>query len=274
MSAPVERDYVLGTHDPEIVRLGLQHRVWRHRVLDLWRRCGVNEGQSVLDLGCGPGHAALDLAELVGPAGRVVAVDRSHRFLEALKAAAAARGLTHIDAVEADIAAEALTLPPVDRAWCRWLLIFAADPAAVIANAARALKPGGVLMLHEYVDYGAWSVSPRSEAFDRFVAAVMASWREHGGDPDIGRRLPRLLAEAGLETTAMEPVVYAPRPHDPTWRWPASFVQSGLDRLVAIKALDQATADQVQADWAALERDPHAFTLTPTVLEITAVKRR
>ena len=33
-----ERDYVLGTHDDEIYRLGYQHRVWRPRALDAWAR--------------------------------------------------------------------------------------------------------------------------------------------------------------------------------------------------------------------------------------------
>ena len=36
-----ERDYLLGTHDAEVQRLGLQHRVWRPRVLDAWRRAGI-----------------------------------------------------------------------------------------------------------------------------------------------------------------------------------------------------------------------------------------
>jgi ubiquinone/menaquinone biosynthesis C-methylase UbiE len=62
-----EKDYVLGTHDEELIRLGLQHRVWRPMVLDCWQRAGITVGKRVLDLGAGPGYAALDLAEIVGP---------------------------------------------------------------------------------------------------------------------------------------------------------------------------------------------------------------
>jgi SAM-dependent methyltransferase len=72
-----DREYVLGTHDDEVSRLALQHRVWRPRALDAWRRAGFMVGQTLLDLGCGPGHAAADLAEIVGPSGRVVAIDQS-----------------------------------------------------------------------------------------------------------------------------------------------------------------------------------------------------
>ena len=50
-----ERTYFLGTHDEELERLGLQHRVWRPTVLDCWRRAGIGPGSKVLDVGAGPG---------------------------------------------------------------------------------------------------------------------------------------------------------------------------------------------------------------------------
>ena len=65
-----ERDYVLGTHDEEIERLGLQHRVWLPRASDAWRRAGFSVGHTLLDVGCGPGWATLDLAGIAGPTGR------------------------------------------------------------------------------------------------------------------------------------------------------------------------------------------------------------
>src|SRR5258706_6203782 len=88
-----ERDYVLGTHDDEIERLALQHRVWRPRALDAWRRAGFTVGQTLLDVGCGPGMATLDLSEIVGPTGRIVAMDRSRRFLDVLESRRTQRGL-------------------------------------------------------------------------------------------------------------------------------------------------------------------------------------
>src|SRR3974377_347413 len=53
-----ERDYVLGTHDAELERLGLQHRLWRPRVLDGWRRGRHRGGPTGLGVGAGPGGAA------------------------------------------------------------------------------------------------------------------------------------------------------------------------------------------------------------------------
>jgi hypothetical protein len=62
-----EADYVLGTHDDEVARLGLQHRVWRSVVTECWHRVGITHGWRVIDVGAGPGYATADLAEIVGP---------------------------------------------------------------------------------------------------------------------------------------------------------------------------------------------------------------
>ena len=47
-------DYVLGTHQVEITRLGLQHQVWRPYVLDAWSRAGMSRGSKVVDFGGPP----------------------------------------------------------------------------------------------------------------------------------------------------------------------------------------------------------------------------
>src|SRR5262249_26163508 len=103
MSGTADREYVLGTHDEELARLGLQHRVWRPTALACWHRAGVTVGSRVLDVGAGPGFAAVDLAEIVGPTGRVVAVERSARFVAAGRQACAARGLAHVEYHELDL---------------------------------------------------------------------------------------------------------------------------------------------------------------------------
>src|SRR4029077_1636950 len=59
-----ELEYVLGTADAEIRRLGMQHAVWRSDATHAWRVAGFRPGSTIIDVGCGPGFAALDLAEL------------------------------------------------------------------------------------------------------------------------------------------------------------------------------------------------------------------
>ena len=68
MTEKAENDYVLGTNDEELDRLGLQHRVWRPVVTECWQRVGITHGWRVIDVGAGPGYATADLGEIVGPA--------------------------------------------------------------------------------------------------------------------------------------------------------------------------------------------------------------
>ena len=268
-----EKDYVLGTHDAEIQRLGLQHRVWRPQASRLWKRAGYTAGQCLLDVGCGPGYASVDLAEIVGPSGRVISMDRSRRFLDVLEATSRARGLAQIQTHELDL--DQATLPDVraDGAWVRWVFSFVTQPESLLRRIAERLRPGGVLTFHEYVDYRAWQLSPRSSAFEAFVAEVMASWRANGGEPDIGLELPRWLDSLGFEILVMRPITEVARPGDFLWQWPKAFVGTGIQRLVDIGRMAPDHAREVQQAFDQLEHTPGGFCLTPTVLEVAARKR-
>ena len=270
-----DRDYVLGTHDDEIARLGLQHRVWRPRTLDAWQRAGFTVGQTLLDIGCGPGHASVDLAEIVGPSGRVVAIDRSRRFLDALEDTRRRRGLDQLTTHELDL--DDAALPDVlmngaDGAWVRWVFAFVQRPRELLARVCGALRPGGVLVLHEYFDYSTWRLAPRSPEIEEFVRVVMESWRTNGGEPDIGLELPHWLGELGFETRTLRPLVEIVPATNFLWQWPKSFIEVGLRRLVDIGHLDPARAEAIARAFAACEAAPHTLMITPAVLEIIAVK--
>jgi SAM-dependent methyltransferase len=268
-----ERDYVLGTHDEEIERLGIQHSVWRPRALAAWRRAGFRSGDTLIDVGSGPGYATLDLAELTGPSGRVIAVDRSRRFLDALQKVQRESGLEHVDVIESDLEAVDLGERIADGAWCRWVLAFVPRPRALLERVARALKPGGAFVSHEYFDYASWRVLPRSALFEDFVQAVITNWRGSGGEPDIALDIPRWLEELGFAIESTTPIIDAITPTNPIWKWPASFMDVGLRRLIDLGAVNASRGAAMQAELTRIANDPEARMITPGVLEIVARKR-
>jgi SAM-dependent methyltransferase len=277
-----ERQYVLGTDDVEIERLGLQHRVWQPYVLDAWRRAGIAEGHCVVDLGCGPGHASFDLASIVGPAGRVIAVDQSRRFLSHLQRRADAEGRVNIELVDADINDPASRLALLDQigrkppfsVWCRWVLAFVNEPRDVLADLAHAMSPGSTIVLHEYYDYAAWQLIPRCGELEEFVAMVMASWRATGGEPDVGLKIPGWLTELGLEVTSTRSLVHVVPATDPIWNWPAAFVRAGSQRLVALGRLSADRAEEILRAFDAAAASPGVRLITPAVLEVIARKKK
>ena len=268
-----EKDYVLGTHDEEIARLALQHRVWRPWASDAWRRANFTVSQTLIDVGCGPGNASFDLAEIVGPRGRVVAIDRSRRFLDALEATRRQRNLDQVEALELDLDHAPLPSLGADGAWVRWVFAFVRNPRDLLARVRDALRPGGVLVAHEYLDYSTWRTAPHLPEHEEFVQIVMKSWRETGGEPDVGLDLPRWLAELEFETLSLKPIVEILSPSTYGWQWPKAFLASGLARLVELGHVTPTRAGEMERAFAASEAAPHTLMITPAVIEIIARRR-
>jgi SAM-dependent methyltransferase len=270
MTTQVERDYVLGTHDAEVQRLQFQHDLWQPHVRHAWLAAGIGPGSHVLDVGAGPGFATFDLAELVGPLGRVVAVERSRRFIDLLAGACDAGGMHHVEAHEMDLMHDAIPASGLDAAWCRWVACFVSDPALLLRRVHASLRRGGVLVLHEYVDYERYRCLPARPGIERFVQEVVASWRATGGEPDIARQMPALLKDAGFRVTGARPLGFAALPNESAWHWPAGFVRTNVPRLLELGRVDAAWAKAVLDDLTAAEADPGSLFISPQVLEITA----
>src|SRR6478735_3868676 len=162
-----ERDYVLGTHEEELARLGLQHRVWRPVVLDCWQRAGITVGKRVLDVGAGPGYAAIDLAEIVGPTGEVVALERSRNFIRALETTCRTRSLANVKIHELDLMKGDLPKGDYDFAWCRWVISFVNDQSLLIKKLCSVMLKGSVAIFHEYRHYDTWRFLPRLPVHER-----------------------------------------------------------------------------------------------------------
>ena len=259
-------DYVLGTRDDEVERLGLQHRVWRGRVLEAFRRARIRSGQTVIDVGAGPGFVARDLSDLVGPSGKVIALERSPHFVARLRE----RGLANVEVREQDVS-EPFGIEGADASWCRWLLSFVADPAETARHIGAALKPGGIAVFHEYAAYGTWRMMPPDALQERFRSLVMQSWSDSGGEPDVALWLPQWLGEAGFEIVETRILADIITPADETWQWPRAFMETGARRLHELGYID---AGEVEPMARLLDDPPEgAHMLTPLVAEVIGRKR-
>jgi len=277
MNTESSQEYVLGTHRAELERLGLQHRLWSRAASSLWERAGISAGMAVLDIGAGPGFAALDLAQLTGPTGSVLGIDESDQFVIFANDQAKARFLPHASFVHGDATKlEALDLEPgsFDFVYIRWVLCFVSDPTAVIRSVSRLLKPGGCLCIQDYFRYDSMCVAPRNKIFETVIKAIDKSWRDHGGDPDTMGTLPRLAINHGLDLEHIGRVeVGTARPGSTMWNWPDSFWKVFLPRLVELGYLSADEHREFLAVWKQLSADPAAFMHLPPMYEMIARKK-
>ena len=273
---PPKPDYVLGTHNDEHARLGMQHSLWQEFVLDAWKRAGICTGTRVVDVGAGPGFATMDLADIVGATGHVTAVEISSKFAQEVKDQANVRGLKNISVHIVDLMHEDIPLANAgvqfDAAWCRWVCMFVPDVGALVRCVHNALRAGGVAVFHEYVHYETYGLQPPTPGIDSFTQAAMKSFSARGGNANIAGTLLKELRQHGFEIMSIKPIARSARPHEPLWQWPAGFIRTYLPRLVELGQVDNSFAANVLAELARAEQDPQSIMLTPTVLEIIARK--
>lgn len=272
-----DEEYILGTGSEEATRLGLQHRLWSASAHLLWEQAAIRPGMTVLDVGCGPGFATADMAQIVGPAGRVIGVDESPTFLKQLNDQIHARRLHNVERVLGDVQElESLlgaATGTIDLAYARWVLCFVPKPERVIQGIARLLAPGGRVVIQDYFNYETMTLAPRREPFSRVIRAIGDSWRARGGDPDIMSRVPAMLREHGLEIEHLDVAQRIARPGTTMWHWPDSFWRTYLPRLVEFGHLTRAEVNAFDAAWAQASHDPDTFMFLPPVFGLIAVKR-
>jgi ubiquinone/menaquinone biosynthesis C-methylase UbiE len=154
-------------------------------------------GQRVLDVGCGPGTIALDLARRVDP-GPVVGIDSAADAVAAAIAARDEAGLT--DTVSLSVGdVYAIDAPDAsfDVVHAHQVLQHLTDPVAALREMGRVLAPGGLLSVRES-DYGAFAWAPTDPILDRWMELYHQVTRTNRAEADAGRYLPGWFRAAGL----------------------------------------------------------------------------
>jgi ubiquinone/menaquinone biosynthesis C-methylase UbiE len=146
----------------------------------------------VLDIGCGDGALT---AGVLAWCGRVTAVDVS---ADDFRQGAATLGLANLTFVQADAIRLPFPAGTFDAVMAHSVLESGVEPALVLAQALRVLRPGGWLAAAS-VDYGALLLAgPDVELLRRSNDIREQTWLRSGADPFLGRELRRLITEAGF----------------------------------------------------------------------------
>lgn len=263
--------YILGEDDEELKRLRFQHVVWNCETKRLLHRAGFSLGQTLLDVGCGPGLTTLDLREIVGDKGRVIGIDASSRMIATLNSKIASRGISNVRAKVRD-AGSLDELEHFDGAFSRWVLCFVEDPASVVRTITGTLKAGGRFVLMEYFNYTAMTLEPESALFQRVSLAIFESFRNPGGGLEVGRRLPGLMESAGMQVESVAPICAVGRPGTGIWDWFAGFHRTYLPKLVPRGFLSQSELSDFSHFWEEVSSRSDALFFAPPMLGIVGVK--
>jgi SAM-dependent methyltransferase len=183
-------------------RLIAQSRLFDPLTRRVFEAAGLAPGMRVLDLGAGVGDTSMLAARIVGPEGAVVGVDVSADPLVSARARAAAAGLRNVEFVHGDALSADLGDEPFDAVVGRLVLMYVADPVAVVRSVARRLRPGGLVCFQE-VDATFDPCYPPSPLWDRARGWFRATVARAGVEPRMGVRLFETFVGAGLAAPDM-----------------------------------------------------------------------
>ena len=192
-----DRSYALGHSNREIQRLQRQAEMLRPITERLLVSAGVESGMRVLDIGCGPGDVSMLIADLVGPTGHVIGIDPSAEAIDTARLRCVELGRSNVEfSVDRVDTYDASTT--FDAAVCRYVLIHQVDPSEFLRATRRLVRPGGVIALHEMDITRGIQSYPRVPRLHEVYDAVTNTLLRAGTAFDVGGRLVRVFADAGL----------------------------------------------------------------------------
>jgi ubiquinone/menaquinone biosynthesis C-methylase UbiE/GNAT superfamily N-acetyltransferase len=159
---------------------------------------GLQPGDAGLDVGCGTGADVRLIAARAGASGRAVGVDVSSDLL------AAARERTPAGVTAEFVAADAHALPFADAEFAaarvERTLQHVTDPAGVIAQMARVVRPGGRVV----ADEPDWDTVVISSGDQQTARAILDELRASSRNPAVGRAVAGYFADAGIAVNTVD----------------------------------------------------------------------
>jgi ubiquinone/menaquinone biosynthesis C-methylase UbiE len=248
--------YALGHSEQELQRLIRQGQALAPFTRQLFEEAGISRGMRVLDVGCGSGDVAFLAADLVGPSGKVVGVDRERRAVDWANARAKSQGTANVNFVEGD-PVEMEFDQEFDAIVGRLVLMYYPDPVGALRKLTKHVRLEGLIVFQE-MDLSNARSRPVAPVFQRSVTWIKQTLNATGARTQLGFELYSVFVEAALPRPSMRIDAWiGGGPQCPAYEIVADVVQSLLPVMeklniasvaeVEISTLAQRMRDEVVA---------------------------
>ena len=268
------RRYILDGSDEDLRRLLGVADATRELARSAFRRVGMQEGWHAIDCGCGPIGGLAVMAEMVGPAGRVVGVDFGEPAIERARSVVAALELGNVELFAGDIheIGPAAVGGPFDLAYTRFFLMHQPDPVRTLSQIARLLRPGGWIVAQEALRSPPPRSHPHLDALGAYWDLAYQVLERAGGVPHGAvDGLAGSARAAGLDVVDVNgsfPIV------DPELGFDlhAATLLAARERAVASGVAAGPQIDDLVSDLRAAKGGGYEWVSTPFMLDLTLRK--
>ena len=162
----------------------------------------LQPGQSLLDVGSGPGHQLFEMSATVGPSGQLVGVDPAESAIEI--SSRRCQGLTNVRFEQASLPTLPFDDASFDSVMSSQVFEYLDDVTGALHEIHRILRPAGRVLIHD-TEWGAllWHAQDHDQ-----MAKMMEVWNGHLVDPHLPQTLGARFKSAGFGNVTVEPVVH------------------------------------------------------------------
>ncbi len=246
--------YILSTGSKDYQRLMLLSRLYNPGALAFMQKAGLKPGMKVLEIGCGTGHMAVDLAKKVGEHGRVFATDNSEAQLAIAKQTAKDAGAHNIEFAHLDLNHD---LPKYqkqfDFIYGRWVIEW--NPKAmdkILSELFQTLNPGGVLVYESIDDNDTGMFSYSDKTIAKKYEHLSKEIFKLGADFSFIKKAYFLLKKFGADHVDMAPNQAILK--TPEEKSVLRLGALGVEKLVKDKIMSDREFDKMVADFTTFEQ--------------------
>ncbi len=212
----------------------------------------LEAGQSLLDVGCGPGTITVDLARRVAP-GEVIGIDAAEVIVETADALRAEEAAANVSFRRGDVYQLDFDDHRFDVVHAHQVLQHLVDPVAALVEMRRVLRPGGLLAARDS-DYAAFAWAPADDLLDRWRELYRSVTRRNRAESDAGRYLLGWVQQAGFSAVEASSSTWTfADPESREWwggLWADRITQSAVaDQAIAYELSDREELEAIAQAW-------------------------
>jgi len=203
--------YILQTGKKGSERLEILNELTNPGFLAFLQQAGLKEGMKALDVGCGTGILACEVAKNVG---QVIGIDISKEQIDLARSLAVGKHIHNVEFRQMSAHDIGNLEEKFDLIYFRYVLQHVKEAPKIIKRAASLLNKGGLIVCDELADTETFYCDPPNEGYDLWTRGGRYQYQVQGTDSSIGMKLKGIFLDEGFEPLvayAYAPALITPR---------------------------------------------------------------